>query len=145
MNKSIFISGKVTGLPRWWVVLKFWFWDYILCIRGYEPWNPVRQIPKDMIHANAMQICLDNLRDCEYVFFQPGYIDSYGAMKEFKLAAKLDKKHLNEGSKIKSVYSIAKYIMKTLPSSEEADKAIIDELNKIKNNNKFNTPHYDRN
>jgi len=72
---------------------------------GYEVWNPVREIRKDTPWIDAITICCYNLKKCEYVYFQPDWWLSEGAKVEFSEAAKYDKKLLNSGYKIISIYN----------------------------------------
>jgi hypothetical protein len=59
IEKTVYIAGKVTGLPRWWVVVKFLFWQSYYEMLGYEVKNPVKLVHKSYSYNQAMGLCLE--------------------------------------------------------------------------------------
>jgi hypothetical protein len=102
--KTVYLAGKITGLPRWWVVAKFVFFDLYLTFRGYQVYNPATMISKKTEYSEAMTICIKNLNNCEYVYFQPDWWISIGARIEFEVAAKAGKTLLNHSYKTRGIF-----------------------------------------
>jgi hypothetical protein len=94
-TKTLFLSGRVSGLPYWWVYIKFLFWDFILSMLAFHVWNPTRQIHKDTMWDDALRICLENLHDQDYIFLIPGFRKSGGAMVERYEAIKQNKRFVS--------------------------------------------------
>jgi hypothetical protein len=105
-NRRVFLSGKVSGLPRWYVVIKFMLYDLFLTMMGYEVYNPVREIDKKTSWKGAMEICTTELMYCEYIYFQFDWWISKGSIHEMIKASLRNKKLLNDGYKIKAFYNI---------------------------------------
>jgi hypothetical protein len=103
-KEMVFISGKVTGLWRWWVVLKFKAAEIWFKTMGLKVWNPVRRIPKTATWEEAMEMSLQGLKQCDYVFFQFDWIWSEGARKEFEEATSAGKMLLNMNKRIQKLY-----------------------------------------
>src|ERR1035437_4684490 len=114
-KRTIYLSGKVTKrtykplgktkglkviektLPRWWLWLKFMFWDLFYTGMGYKVYNPVKLIHKSCSYDQAMRTCLQLLEICDYICMIPGWRKSNGANIEFKKAAELGLTCLNSG------------------------------------------------
>jgi len=90
--KKLYIAGKITGLPRWWVVLKFGFWQDIFEFLGYDIYNPVELIDKETSYSDAMDRCYVLVYYCQEIFTMPGWSKSKGAVKERNYALDLNKK-----------------------------------------------------
>jgi hypothetical protein len=106
-KQTIFLSGKVTGLWRPWVVAKFLFFDLIFTGLGYEVKNPVKFTPKNFNWNDSMTLCLSILSHCDSIFMLPGWLNSPGANKEFREAAKNGLQLLNDSKKIKYLWYAA--------------------------------------
>lgn len=107
-NRKVFLSGKVSGLPRWYVVIKFMIYDLFLTLMGYDVYNPVREIDKNMNWFDAVNKCILNLRQCDYIYFQFDWWLSKGSRIEMIKAEKYNIPILNDGYKIKGVYKMIK-------------------------------------
>jgi hypothetical protein len=103
-SKLVYLSGKITGLPRWYVKLKFGLSEMSLRVSGFDVWNPVSNVPANASWGNAMQICLDALNRCELVYFHKDWKDSRGARIEFRQAAKMGKVIINNNRRISEEY-----------------------------------------
>lgn len=103
-NRRVFLSGKVSGLPRWYVVIKFIIYDLFLTLMGYEVYNPVRDIDKKTSWDDALVICLSELSYCDYIYFQFDWNKSKGSCEEMKKAAELGIELLNDGVFISKIF-----------------------------------------
>lgn len=82
----VYIAGKVTGLPYDEVVAKFSKAEAKLKAKGCEVVNPIKLCPKDMDWDKCMEICIDALENCDYIYLLPDWKDSRGARREFDYA-----------------------------------------------------------
>lgn len=99
--KRVFISGKVTGLPRLYVVLKFNISEKKLRKKGYDVFNPTKEIPWDATWGEAMKICLPELKKCDSVYFQNDFYKSAGSRIEFDEAIREQKEIFLKHGKIR--------------------------------------------
>ncbi|MFV8364794.1 DUF4406 domain-containing protein [Flavobacterium sp. XS1P27] len=90
MNKTIYIAGKITGLPAEPTALKFKEAQDELEAKGFDVINPIELIdnPKEDWDV-AMNKCLEALEFCDAIYMLPCYTDSKGAMIEHRTATKL--------------------------------------------------------
>jgi len=90
MNKTIYIAGKVTGLPAEPTALKFKTAQDQLESRGFDVINPIELIDNPQEDWDvAMNKCLEALEFCDAIYMLPCYTDSKGAMIEHRKATKL--------------------------------------------------------
>lgn len=84
--KSIYIAGKVTGLPYDEVLAKFNLAETILA-KNWQVVNPIKVVnnPQEEWHA-AMEKCLAALDQCEAIYMLPCSVDSPGAKIELQYA-----------------------------------------------------------
>jgi hypothetical protein len=90
MNKTIYIAGKVTGLPPEPTAEKFKNAQIELEAKGFDVVNPIELVndPKAS-WITAMATCLEALELCDAIFMLPCYADSIGAKIEHNTARKL--------------------------------------------------------
>ena len=85
----IYISGKVTGLPRKEAVAKFEKTKKELLRLGFdesEIWNPMDHIAPDKGWEDAMEDCFFALETATAIVMQADWIDSKGAQMELERA-----------------------------------------------------------
>jgi hypothetical protein len=86
---KIYISGKVTGLPRDYALAKFECTKQELLKLGFaesEIWNPMEHVSPDATWEEAMTICLAALEGASAIVMQKDWGDSPGACKELDVA-----------------------------------------------------------
>jgi hypothetical protein len=89
---KIYISGKVTGLPRDYALAKFECTKQELLKLGFtedEIWNPTEHVNQDTTWQEAMDICMPALEDSTAIVMQADWIDSTGAQMELERATEL--------------------------------------------------------
>ena len=91
MNKSVYISGKISGLPIVLAKSNFGRIEKKLLKLGYKPVNPFELPFKCNNWYFRMAICLIALTFCKYVYFMRNWEDSRGARIEYKWAKFLGK------------------------------------------------------
>ena len=69
-RKTVYLSGKITGLWYPYVVFKFGLYDLYLTVLGYRVWNPLKYIDKKAPYDELLMIQLENMNKYEYVCFQ---------------------------------------------------------------------------
>jgi hypothetical protein len=90
MNKTIYIAGKVTGLPTNSTTLKFKEAQDELEAKGFDVINLIELIDNPNEDWNvAMNRCLEALEFCDAIYMLPCYTDSKGVMIEHRTAIKL--------------------------------------------------------
>ena len=90
MNKTIYIAGKVTGLPAEPTALKFKTAQDQLESRGFDVINPIELIDNPQEDWDvAMKTCLEALEFCDAIYMLPCYTDSRGAKLEHRTATKM--------------------------------------------------------
>lgn len=90
MNKTIYIAGKVTGLPAEPTAQKFKTAQLELEAKGFDVINPIELVNNpDENWYSAMRICVEALLSCDAIYLLPCYTDSKGALIEHKTAVKM--------------------------------------------------------
>jgi Domain of unknown function (DUF4406) len=125
-KRVVFLSGKVTGLPRPWIIIKFGWYSFWLSLLRYEVKNPVKLIPKTWNWQDSMTLCLSVINTCDSIFMIPGWRKSKGAKKEFKEAAKHGLTCLNSG-KTKWLFDTRK-MMCECDREMEGDRRLLNDL-----------------
>lgn len=84
-NKRIYISGGITGIPDY--MTKFSDAETELIDRGYTSIiNPAfvnSFLPKDMTHADYMEVSMAELKCCNAIYMLRGWKRSTGAVMEY--------------------------------------------------------------
>jgi hypothetical protein len=83
---TVYISGRVTGLPREGVEAKFNTAGALLHANGQNPINPLKAVPGGRTQREAMQKLLPLLLDCDAILMLEDWEHSAGAKIEFQLA-----------------------------------------------------------
>lgn len=91
-NMKIQIIGKITGLPRMDVIIKFKESEQQLLASGYSPVNPLNLVPAGMEWGQAMRLCIKSLLEVDGVALQSDWSMSAGAKLEFMIASHLNLK-----------------------------------------------------
>jgi len=91
-RKTVYLSGKITGLWYPYVVLKFGLYDLYLNLIGYRVWNPLKYIDKNPSYDELLMLQLENLNLYEYVCFQYDWPWSDECKIEFNEASLRNKK-----------------------------------------------------
>jgi hypothetical protein len=91
---KIQIIGKVSGLNRHDVWLKFLESEQLLTAQGYDVINPMRIVPENTEWTKAIIICLRSVIDAEAIAIQPDWYMSKGARLEYLVAAALELKEI---------------------------------------------------
>ncbi len=87
MKKTIYIAGKVTGVPQVDREDKFQRAEDILTAYGWETVNPTKLVTNPYEDwATAMEICLSSLKKCSAIYMLPCSVDSPGAQLELQKA-----------------------------------------------------------
>lgn len=89
MQKTIYIAGKVSGLPRYEVAIKFAAYKQVLQGKGHTPVVPLTLCNKDDAWHVAMKKCISALITCDEVHLLPCWTDSPGARLEKTIAEEL--------------------------------------------------------
>ncbi len=90
MKKTIYIAGKVTGLPQKEVTEKFSYVQMNLERFGFKVVNPIEVVGDwNTTWDVAMKKCIKALVDCDAVYLMDCHTDSVGAMIELQLAVNL--------------------------------------------------------
>ena len=88
-KRTVYIAGKVTGLPYTEVYAKFKAKQLELEADGYEVVNPCEITPADAEWQAAMRICIKALVQCDSICLLPDWYLSDGAKVERSLALTL--------------------------------------------------------
>lgn len=90
-KKTIYIAGKITGLPYRRTWLKFWLREMMLRWHGFNVVNPMCEIPKHWSWQDAISACLILVERCDCIYVAHNWRESKGAYRELRLARKLGK------------------------------------------------------
>lgn len=86
---KIYISGKISGLPREEYLAKFDLAEKRLLSEGYEVINPARTndtLPKSTSYQQYMDMSMLMLSMCDGIYMLDGWRDSPGATREYEWA-----------------------------------------------------------
>lgn len=89
MQKHIYISGKVSGLPMAEVSMKFGKHQKKLLEQGHEPVVPLELCDRGDDWPTAMRKCIAALCYCDEIHMLHDWQDSPGALLEHTVATKL--------------------------------------------------------
>ena len=103
-TKSVYLTGKITGLWYPYVWLKFNLYEIYLAFFGYKVWNPIRQLNRKLPYDELLMNCLENLYQYDYVCFQFDWLWSDEAKIEFNEATKRGKMLIGTGIYTKKFY-----------------------------------------
>lgn len=84
--KTVYIAGKVTGLPYDEVYEKFRTCQLKLEANGYLVINPCDMISKNENWDTAMLLCLHLIQFADYITLLPDWVESKGARMEKEVA-----------------------------------------------------------
>ncbi len=94
-KKTVYIAGKVTGLTFDEVQKNFNTVEADLLAKGYQVINPIKLVHFDADWQQAMRICVSQLPFADYIYLLNNYLDSKGAINEFRIATMLGIKCFN--------------------------------------------------
>ena len=96
MKKTIYIAGKVTGLPQQEVTNKFADVQINLERFGFKVVNPIEVVGDwNVTWDTAMKKCIKALIDCDAIYLMDCHTQSVGAMIELQLAINLKIPYVN--------------------------------------------------
>lgn len=85
--KTIYIAGKVTGVPVNERTAKFQAAETMLQKRGFKTVNPIKLVKDpNTPWQEAMDICFLGLANCDAIYMLPCAVDSPGAKLELEFA-----------------------------------------------------------
>jgi len=85
-SMRVFISGRVTGLPRQEAERNFQRAEDLLYLNTFDPVNPLKFVPEDASNKQAMKILLPILCDCDAILLLNDHKFSEGSHIEKKTA-----------------------------------------------------------
>lgn len=84
---TIYIAGKVTGVPVAERTAKFKAAEMMLKKRGFKTVNPIELVSDPNTEwQKAMDICFEGLAKCNAIYMLPCSVDSPGAKLELEFA-----------------------------------------------------------
>lgn len=93
-KEKIYLSGKISGLPREEATKCFAEAEKMLRTAGYKPVNPIKTLPFWLVKLLGYKITvlydLWCLWHCDYIYLLKNWADSRGAQLERYLAAIFD-------------------------------------------------------
>lgn len=84
MRETIYIAGKISGLPYWRTYFKFLLREIMLWICGYDPINPMRVIPKDWEYHQQVQYGIHLAIGADCIYLAHNWRNSKGAYRELR-------------------------------------------------------------
>lgn len=88
-RETVYIAGKVSGLPHLDALTKFMKAEAELISAGFAVINPMFLVHKDAEWKQAMRICLCVLPHADHIFLLHDWNESEGAMWERDTALRL--------------------------------------------------------
>lgn len=88
-TKTIYIAGKVSGLPYAECSQKFGAYEVTLIRAGHNPIVPLNLVWRTDDWETAMKKCIAAMVTCDEVHFLPCWVDSRGAKLEHDIAKQL--------------------------------------------------------
>jgi hypothetical protein len=83
---TVYIAGRVTGLPREQAERNFSLAGAMLHANGMNPVNPMDLVPEGTEKKEAMKVLIPKLLDCDAIYMQNNYVMSEGATLEYHTA-----------------------------------------------------------
>lgn len=100
MKEKVYISGKITGVPRYKYHHQFSVKADLLKRRGYIVMNPVALneplVMQEMAYEDLMKLCFAMVDVADVVYMLDGWEDSPGARREHERAINAGKKVIYE-------------------------------------------------
>ncbi len=87
--KTVYIAGKVTGLPYLPTVEKFNQAEQRLSKAGYKVVNPMKIVPEETTWQDAMKTCVAAISQCDCIYMLHDWKQSEGAVMELETALRL--------------------------------------------------------
>ena len=88
-SNRIYVSGKITGLPREEYMANFERAEAELTKQGYVVLNPAKVgdgMPESTTWEEYMELCICMLRMCSKIYLPENWTDSRGALVELEYA-----------------------------------------------------------
>lgn len=82
--KTIYIAGKISGLPFRRTYVKFFLREIMLFIMGYKPINPMREVPNDWPYQDQIEAGIINASRADCIYLSHNWRNSPGAIKELE-------------------------------------------------------------
>ena len=103
--KTMYIAGKISGLPYHRTYLKFLLREIMIWFWGYKPVNPMREISKDWNYEDQVRYgCILAIwSDC--IYLSHNWRRSHGAYRELR-------SYLRSGQKEIVYFKMPKHIIK---------------------------------
>jgi hypothetical protein len=89
MNRTAYIAGKITGLPKTHVQDKFNLINDQLTCMGYHVVNPLAVTDDSKTWEDAVRSDIQKMLECDEVHLLPDWQDSRGAQLERDIALRL--------------------------------------------------------
>lgn len=82
MAKTVYIAGKITGLPEAEYKTRFKMAAIDLRFKGHQVLSPIEIVPEWLSYDHQMNICLALVDAADAVYFLENWKDSNGAKEE---------------------------------------------------------------
>jgi hypothetical protein len=82
MKRTIYIAGKISGLPYKRTYYKFLLREMFLLFMGFEPINPMRTIPKDQTWFEQVEMGKQLAIQSDCIYLSHNWNRSKGAYRE---------------------------------------------------------------
>ncbi|NLH53718.1 MAG: DUF4406 domain-containing protein [Bacteroidales bacterium] len=83
---KLYISGRISGLPRHIAERNFERAEKLLIANNYEPVNPMKLVPEGVDNAAAMKLLIPAMLECDGILLLDDWQWSEGAKIEESLA-----------------------------------------------------------